>query len=886
MRTKGREKKRTTLFAAFAVVLMMISSIAVMPASQSDATESMHTVPVGSDYGYVLKVSSNGMTVADVEVWNGSAYEARTNTTFPGINSAWTFTDGLGPFNCFYAAINITDNTTDDAKERRISNDIGKVAYVLNPYYLQQTIGGTTYTPGIYNIMLVIPTVYWYSMTTSNGTGTYNYTFMSNNPNFFDSSQSGHAFTDGSYTSAVTSSEMVAYAHMFASSGGKDWDNSEGNTTTYPYIALGYYEAYKDTSTSLLSQTDKTPTNNTTIANFRTAAQGNNSSVVQDPTSSYKVGTYGLWNYYGWTLYKLMSITIMDQMDSQYAIGAGKSSGSGANVTGTALNGSKQQWLVTTSTTSTTASVSLLLENAWGSLWENVDDVVVNTDNNVYTNNYLSPTGLSTTLQTTTGKIVLGASGSYSQAKITGLHMDSEVWGMPSAYTGTSVTPASDGSGVNDDAWTSNAQVGCLIVGGAFGSSSGAGLSAWGSDNAVSHSNDYRGARLAYVMTADAAVPEYTITVDSVSGGSASSSSSESVAGQTITITATPTSTSYRLSSLTGVYGTSSESLTFLTKTLTTSTFSMPSGDVTITPAFESISSIAVASEDGSKGSVSISGAYTSTPIYVTTSATYTVVGRAMTISDTILGSTAYTYIVAIPDSGFSYDVFKDQSSYEMSGGSLSSVTSITAYFIVGGSQYSVVFYESASRSTSVAVDKGYSVMLPAADEIAGKEFLGWYSDSSLTSYVGPANSYYTPTGSTLAITLYAKFVDAPDVSGVGEFRVAAFTGANTGAMVQLESASSAGLLAGTLSLGGVYYYETDGIRVYGAITYSNVKVGSTPMTSDWVTVTAGDLKDNVTFSLYHATKTLYVYYAYAQYVYSLDGTNTMTTPGVYGLII
>jgi len=880
------EKKRTVLFATFAVVLMMASSVAIIPVSESDATEAMHTVPAGSDYGYVLKVSSTGMTVADVEVWTGSVYESKVYSgDRPGVNSFWTFTDGLGPFNCFYAAINTTSNTTDDAKERRISNDIGKIAYVLDPYDLQKTIGGTTYTSSIYNIMLVIPTVYWYSITASNGTTTYNYTFMSNNPDFFDSSKSGHAFTDGEYISSVTSSEMVAYAHMFASSGGKDWDNSEGNTTTYPYIALGYYEAYKDTSTSLLSQTGKTPTNNTTIAAFRTAAQGNNSSVVQDPTSSYKVGIYGLWNYYGWTLYKLMSITIMDQMDSQYAIGAGKSSGSAPNATGTALNDSKQQWLVTTSTSATTDSVSLLLENAWGSLWENVDDVVVNTNNEVYTNNYLSPTALSTSAQTTTGKTVIGKTGSYSQTKITGLYTDPEVWGMPSASSGTSVTPASDGSGVNDDAWTSDAQVGCLIVGGSYADSSRGGLSAWYS-YAVSSSPDRRGARLAYVMTADAAVPEYTVTVNSAEGGSASSSSSESVAGQTITITATPTSTSYRLSSLTGVYGTSSESLTFLTKTLTTSTFSMPSGDVTITPAFESVYSIAVASENASKGSVSISGAYTSTPIYVTTSATYTVVGRAMTISDTILGSTAYTCIVAIPESGFSYDVFKDQLSYEMSTGSLSSVTSITAYFIVGGSQYSVIFYESASRSTSVAVDKGYSVMLPAADEIAGKEFLGWYSDSSLTSYVGPANSYYTPTGSTLAITLYAKFVDAPDVSGVGEFRVAAFTGANTGAMVQLESASSAGLLAGTLSLGGVYYYETDGIRVYGAITYSNVKVGSTPMTSDWVTVTAGDLKDNVTFSLYHATKTLYVYYAYAQYVYSLDGTNTMTTPGVYGLII
>ena len=131
-----------------------------------------------------------------------------------------------------------------------------------------------------------------------------------------------------------------------------------GGVETAEYLALGVYEAY-NLDGVLVSQAGRTPTASQNIDVFRTQALAGNTDNAN--------GTYQLWNWYQYTLYKEMASAIMGNTDSQYMMGPGKSAGNGPNTTG--LTDAAY-----TVSTDTSASVSLLLENAWGSVWEFVGD--------------------------------------------------------------------------------------------------------------------------------------------------------------------------------------------------------------------------------------------------------------------------------------------------------------------------------------------------------------------------------------------------------------------------------------------------------------------------------------------------------------------------------
>lgn len=114
-------------------------------------------------------MNEGGTTVSDVQVLvNGELVS--TMPTGKTLNSYWAFDTetGIGPFGCYYAAINLASGPNgDDGGEARLSVVKGEIAYILNPYNYTRTIGGSTYNPALYNVMLIVPTVYWYSDGTS-----------------------------------------------------------------------------------------------------------------------------------------------------------------------------------------------------------------------------------------------------------------------------------------------------------------------------------------------------------------------------------------------------------------------------------------------------------------------------------------------------------------------------------------------------------------------------------------------------------------------------------------------------------------------------------------------------------------------------------------------
>ncbi|MBR2255023.1 MAG: hypothetical protein IJ856_04300 [Candidatus Methanomethylophilaceae archaeon] len=207
--------------------------------------------------------------------------------------TAWTWgSDGVGPFGMFYAAVSL--GAQDDYA---ISTTPGHIAYILDPTNLSYalkykngeggaiTSGEHIYTITDYNVMLVIPTVYW--------------------------SVNGTTLTMGN-----TSTTGVAYAHT-------------ADGTTYPYLAIGVYEAYADDDLGLLSKSGVTSSDTKTIDAFRSYVDIGNSLITDN------VGTYQMWNFYEYTLYKIMAQTYISSFDSQTMAGQGANNGHGTGSTNT-----------------------------------------------------------------------------------------------------------------------------------------------------------------------------------------------------------------------------------------------------------------------------------------------------------------------------------------------------------------------------------------------------------------------------------------------------------------------------------------------------------------------------------------------------------------------
>lgn len=360
-----------------------------------------------------------------------------------------------GPFNTYYVAVNLASgDNSDDAGEERLSKEKGEVAYYLDADNLHQTMAGYTFDPTLYNVMLVIPPVYWYSELDSGSTDTGKL-YIASSPDAFVSM-------------GITADKLKDYAHTYTSGG------VVGHA---PAIMIGVYES-KIVNNELVSQSGLTLTG----MSLSGAVSG---TTVANTDVTY--GTYEVWNYYIWTLYKIMGWTVMGNMDSQYMMG----SGAGTPIVKTGLTSSAYE-----KSNSAQESVSLFIENAWGNQSEWLGDTTIVGNTQLRAGNKLGGV---------TDKDTISAVNSYTtwatQANyIATFSPNSDTFGLK--VTGSS-TASSPGEGIND---TSGGNDSGIEVGGA-GSVPANGLSYINAAHAWNYNTSSYGSRLTYVVTDSSFTP-------------------------------------------------------------------------------------------------------------------------------------------------------------------------------------------------------------------------------------------------------------------------------------------------------------------------------------------------------------------------------------------
>ena len=491
---------------------MAIAMLAVclIPLAGSDSSAA---VGDGETYTYTLTYDSSQMSVdwatstalsmAGMNAIYHPSYDSSTGTTTGYGDWTWSSTTGLGPFNSFYGAFDMTDGN--------------KFVAILDPFDLTHGIDGTDYTSQLadLNIMWVLPTVYWKTDAT--------HVYLTNDPG---------ADTD-----------YVAYAHTI-----------DGHT--YNYIAIGVYEGSTKTvggQTVLTSQSGATPSASMTRAVFRTAAHAYgqngelNASLATDPSNP----AYGmLWNFYQWELYKLCSYTLMENFNSQNTVGNGHVYGStyafATGATNTMGPYAGNPGIITDNTTGTSYGsdpVKLFIENAWGGVSEFVDGVVVNSNQGFYIDTRSTPDD-----STTAGGQVVYKTASLPASNFgSAIFTDSEIWGFASATSGTALT------GTTDRIYTATSGSKVLAVGGNSNTNASNsvhyGLSFAGAGDGLTISYASLGSRLAFVFDAGPA-SSATVTVatnDAAYGGVDVSTVQDvpldtavSINGSVLTIATTP----------------------------------------------------------------------------------------------------------------------------------------------------------------------------------------------------------------------------------------------------------------------------------------------------------------------------------------------------------
>ena len=309
----------------------------------------------------------------------------------------------------------------------------GKMVCHLNPSNLKQSVDGDSIAGKGYNIMWCIPQIY---LKTSGSTLT-----MSSNS------------SDGTLAPAFTI-------------GGK----------AYNYLGIAVYEATLSGSV-LGSQSGQTPKASTSLADYRTYAHN----------AKVEGGQALLWNFHMYQLYRMCSLAVMENFDSQAQIGYGNASSSGSSTTG----GMDSNGPYYGTSSASSKGAKLFIENAWGSLWEYVDDAWWSSG--LYAGQNLNPT--SNTSNKTKTSVTSGLSGYGTYPYSTQL----DSWGLP---TTTGSGPDYIYSGSSGDA---------LIVGGDWYSGAYAGLSY------LNYSGDgggsSLGSRLSFLFDADSAATP-TVTLD------------------------------------------------------------------------------------------------------------------------------------------------------------------------------------------------------------------------------------------------------------------------------------------------------------------------------------------------------------------------------------
>ena len=382
-----------------------------------------------------------------------------TNNVLEGMCAGdwtWDTTTGLGPFNSFYGAFDI--------------NNGNRFVSILDPYDLSKKIDGTTLGSG-YNIMWVIPTVYW------------------------------SVDTDGDLILSNDSTKGTAYAHTI-----------DGHV--YKYIAIGVYEATSDNNSSptkLTSETGKTPLANKTRGNFRTLAN----AYTMD--SSLGANAYSmLWNFYMWELYKYIGLITMEDFNSQTHVGYGHAYTSNSTYTyttgATDSMGPYAGKIGTWSSSLGDASVKLYLENAWGGVSEWVDGFMMVSGTTIYLDTKNIPTDAITTGTNVESISFAWPSNGFPNAIDTTV----KLWGLGTNNSGT------DTIGTTDRQYKGTSSSGNVLHVGGYASSDAStslyyGLSCAYANTGSSYAYVYIGGRVAFVFDADPASnaqKNYTYNLD------------------------------------------------------------------------------------------------------------------------------------------------------------------------------------------------------------------------------------------------------------------------------------------------------------------------------------------------------------------------------------
>ena len=539
-------KTNKKIMAVFMVLAMlMMSIIPMIGTTDSDATSGD-----GGAYSYTMiydssvmetgtnSISVDGMTAIYHPSYNVlSVTDDNDGTTGYG-SWTWDMETGVGPFNSFYAAFDADNGNRMTAR--------------LNPFDLTKTIDGYDLPTGHkYNIMWVLPTVYW-------KIGEVTVEVPGDNDTTEEVTYPTLTLTNDANAGGI------AYAHTI-------------NGHTYNYIAIGVYEGYVDTITVddssvtvLTSQTGKNPSNNINRNTFRDYANNYEmDSYLGDNAYSMQ------WNFYQWELYKYCALTLMEDFNSQATVGNGKVYTSDNNVryNATGLMDQSGPYAGTIGDVTNNAndgdSVKLFIENAWGSLADFVDGVVFNYTELYSNSDPESATTVDVYIQTTDtpdnyygGDVgtdsyvdVIELSSRYtpSDAKsepksetktqpksetktldeeldpedpsLTGsgypldiITNDARIWGFGDVPGGSAST------GLSDYEWLPNSTgPKSVYVGGTSDTNSSSwpqyGLSAASSNYALDYRFVYIGSRLAFVFDVDATSTERTVTFNNYQYG-------------------------------------------------------------------------------------------------------------------------------------------------------------------------------------------------------------------------------------------------------------------------------------------------------------------------------------------------------------------------------
>jgi hypothetical protein len=231
------------------------------------------------------------------------------------------------------------------------------------------------------------------------------------------------------------------------------------------YLYIGAYQG-NIISSKLYSLSAKTPTVNTTINNFRTAARNKGTG-------------YDQITFYARTLLQALFFLRYKNLDARTALGQGYISGGSAQVTGTTNQNGMYY-----GTTATNGRMKCHgVEDLWGNVWEFLDGVFISSG--ILTTAFSSFNDAGSGYQSR-GVTVSGGSGSYI-SKTSGT---SETGFLPIAVSGSASTYYAAGC------WSGSTTP---FVGGSYNDGSLAGLVAWDSNSGASFSYTSIGARLMFL---------------------------------------------------------------------------------------------------------------------------------------------------------------------------------------------------------------------------------------------------------------------------------------------------------------------------------------------------------------------------------------------------